>query len=51
MDLKNGQVEIIFCGSDGKLDLIKAQIEKSKGVRLINIYDYEVDDKLFSSIQ
>jgi acylphosphatase len=55
-NLKNGQVEIIFCGSDNELDRIKAQIEKlttikkdqevTKGIRQITVYDY--DTPIFS---
>ncbi len=57
-NLKNGQVEIIFCGSDSELDRIKELLEKLtktykdkkeiKRIKHINTYDYEVDDKLFS---
>ena len=57
-NLKNGQVEIVFCGSDYDLDIIKAQVEELtkvkndgkiiKGIKPIEIYNYEVDDKLFS---
>jgi hypothetical protein len=51
-------VEIVFCGSDSDLDIIKAQVEELtklkndgkviKGIKPIKIYNYEVDDKLFS---
>lgn len=51
-------MEIVFCGSDYDLDIIKAQVEELtkvkndgkiiKGIKPIEIYNYEVDDKLFS---
>ena len=50
-NLKNGQVEIIFCGSNNELDRIKARVQKLttikkdqeviKGIRQINVFDYD----------